>query len=197
MGAGEGIFWFALAFLAGALPISPWLARLALAVDLRQVGDGNPGAANVWLAGGGSWGMAAVLLDFLKGAVPVGLAHFGFNASGWILAAIALAPILGHAYSPFLKGRGGKALAVTFGAWAGLTLWVVPLTLGLLLALWLILLTVDGWAVVAGMLSLAPLLLGMGAEPAWWAAWAANLGLLSWKYRADFVRPPHPRWRKI
>jgi glycerol-3-phosphate acyltransferase PlsY len=196
VGAADGLFWFLLAFFSGALPFSQWLARLGLAVDLRQVGDGNPGSANVWRVGGAGWGMAAVLLDFFKGAVPVGLAHFIFDAGGWTLAAIALAPVLGHAYSPFLKGRGGKALAVTFGVWAGLTLWVVPLALGLLFGLWLTLLTVEGWAVSAGMMSLVPLLLGLGAEPAWWLVWAANLIVLAWKHRADFEKIPHPRWQK-
>ncbi len=130
-----------------------------------------------------------------KGAVPVGLANFGFGASGLTLAAIALAPVIGHAYSPFLKGRGGKALAVTFGVWAGLTLWVVPLALGLLFALWLALLSIEGWAVVAGMSSLIPLFLALGAEPVWWLVWAANLGLLAWKHRADFSHKPHLTWQ--
>jgi glycerol-3-phosphate acyltransferase PlsY len=196
VGATEGWIWFTLAFFSGALPLSLWLARLAIAVDLRQVGDGNPGAANVWRAGGAVWGLTAVLLDFFKGAVPVGLAHFRFGASGLTLAAIALAPIIGHAYSPLLKGRGGKALAVTFGIWAGLTLWVVPLALGLLFSLWLALLTVEGWAVVAGMLSLVPLLLGLDADPTWWLVWAGNLVLLIWKHRADLRQKPHPRWQK-
>lgn len=195
MGPAAAVLWTLLAFLSGALPLSAWLARLALAVDVRQVGDGNPGAANVWRAGGWRWGLAAVLLDFSKGAVPVGLARFSLQASGLPLLGIALAPLLGHAFSPFLGGRGGKALAVTFGIWAGLTLWVVPVALGLLFALWLILLTVEGWAVLAGMLSLAPLFLALEVEPVLWMVWAANVGLLAWKHRTDFLRSPHPRWR--
>ncbi|KPK05115.1 MAG: hypothetical protein AMJ56_16395, partial [Anaerolineae bacterium SG8_19] len=67
------LIWIALAFLCGSLPLSVWLGRLVLGIDIRQFGDGNPGAANVWRAGGAKWGLTAVLLDFLKGAIPVAL----------------------------------------------------------------------------------------------------------------------------
>jgi glycerol-3-phosphate acyltransferase PlsY len=61
------------------------------------VGDGNPGAVNAWRAAGGRAGVPAGLFDFLKAAVPVGLANWVFGVSGWGLLPIALAPIVGHA----------------------------------------------------------------------------------------------------
>ncbi len=187
-------FWVVVAFVAGSLPFSVWVGQLALRKDVRAYGDGNPGASNVFRAGGKGWGVVAVLLDGFKGAIPVGIANFGVGLEGWELTAVAIAPILGHAFSPFLRFRGGKALATTFGIWLGLTLWWGPTALGLAFAFWRWRLTVDGWAVMAGMLTLLAVLLLVGAPPALWAAWLGNALILAWKHREDLrqrvgVRP--------
>jgi glycerol-3-phosphate acyltransferase PlsY len=187
------ILWILVAFLMGALPLSVWLGRLALGLDIRQYGDGNPGAANVWRAAGPRWGLLAVLLDFLKGFLPVGLANYVFGLEGVVLAAVATAPILGHAFSPFLRFNGGKALAVTFGIWAGLTLWLVPVILGILFGLFLALFTVEGWAVLAGVISLLPILLLLEADMVWLLVWAGMTMILAWTHRADLSRPPRLR----
>lgn len=184
--------WTALGFLSGALPFSVWIGRVALRTDIRAHGDGNPGATNVFRAGGKAWGVLAVVLDYLKAAVPVGAANLMAGIEGPALVAVALAPILGHAFSPFLGFRGGKALAATFGTWTGLTLWVVPVPLGALFALWRAVLSVDGWAVLAAMLCLLPLLfiLGDSVLP---AVWTGNTALLVWRHRTDLAHPPRLR----
>jgi glycerol-3-phosphate acyltransferase PlsY len=182
--------WIAFAFLCGALPLSYWLGRVALHVDIRQYGDGNPGGANVWRAGGKWWGMLAILLDVLKGLVPVALANFQAGLDGLALVAVALAPILGHAYTPFLGFNGGKAIAVTFGIWTGLTLWQAPVVLGLAFAFWLLVLRVEGWAILAGMLTLFLYFILTAAPWTWLAVWAGSLLLFLWKHRADFQGSP-------
>lgn len=60
----------AVEFLCGALMFSYWLGKVARK-DLRQVGDGNPGAFNLWQSAGYQWGLAGILLDFMKGYVPL------------------------------------------------------------------------------------------------------------------------------
>lgn len=185
--------WIIFAFFCGALPLSVWLGRLALGVDITQYGDGNPGAANVWRAGGGRWGMLAVLLDFLKGAIPVGLAHYAAGLAGWSLAAVAIAPILGHAFSPFMGFHGGKALAVTFGVWTGLSLWLVPLILGALFGLYLWLLKPEGWSVMAGAFSLLLVLAIFFPDPVWLGVWAGMTTILAWKHRQDLRQKPQLR----
>ena len=189
----QSLLWIAIAFVCGSLPLSYWLGRVALHTDIRQYGDGNPGATNVWRAGGPAWGLLAMALDFLKGAIPVGIANYVAGVQGWTLVALALAPILGHAYTPFLGFRGGKALAVTFGIWTGLTLWIVPVVLGVSFALWLKVLVVEGWAILAGMLTLLVFLLATRADPTWLAVWLGSLLLFLWKHRADYRRRPRSK----
>ena len=70
------------------------------------------------------------------------------------MVAVAVAPALGHAFSPFLQGRGGKAVATTFGVWAGLTGPEVPLVLGCLLAICFLAVESSGWALLLAWLGL-------------------------------------------
>lgn len=184
------IAWVLTAFLCGALPLSLWLGKLALGVDIRHYGDGNPGAANVWRAGGKWWGFLAILLDAFKGLVPVALAHFGAGLEGWPLVFVCLGPIYGHAFSPFLGFHGGKSLSVTFGVWAGLTLYEVPMVLGLSFAFWIWVLKVEGWAILAGMLTLLAYLAFSRADWTWWAVWAGSLLVFLYRHWTDFKRRP-------
>ena len=183
------LLWIAFAFFCGSLPFSVWLGKLALRKDIRQYGDANPGAANVFRAGSKGWGAIAILLDILKGAIPVGLANYGAHITDWSLALIALAPIAGHAFSPFLRFKGGKAIAVSLGIWCGLTLYQVPMVLGLILGIFIVLLTNNGWSTVLGFATLIVYLLII-AVPIWMlGVWLGNLIIVVWKHRADLQQP--------
>lgn len=109
----------AAAFVSGSFPTGVLLAR-ARGVDLRQVGSGNVGASNVGRALGKKFGILVLLVDAAKGAWPVLLGR-GLWLSDWVLAALALAAVLGHVFSIFLKGRGGKGVATALGASLALT----------------------------------------------------------------------------
>lgn len=184
------IAWISLAFLSGSLPISPWLGRWVLGRDIRRYGDGNPGSTNVFKAGGRWAGVAALLLDGFKGAIPVGLAYWSGGVTGAWRLPLALAPVLGHAFSPFLAGRGGKAVATTFGVWAGLTGPEAPVILGCLLGAWYLAIESSGWALMAAWACFLIHLLNYRPDPLWISLWALNGALLAWKYRADLVRRP-------
>jgi glycerol-3-phosphate acyltransferase PlsY len=185
----KAFFWAVLGFVLGSMPFSFWLGRLFSQVDIRRYGDGNPGAANAWRAGGWRLGLPASLLDYLKGAVPVGLACFNFGFSGWGLVAVALAPVLGHAFSPFLRFRGGKAVAVTFGIWTGLTLWEGPTLLGVLLGIFFLLQTADAWSLILGMLCFLAYLFMRRADATTLAIWGGNMLILVLKQRHDLRQP--------
>jgi glycerol-3-phosphate acyltransferase PlsY len=191
----SALLWFIIGYVSGGLPFSVWLGKRFARADVRRVGDGNPGAANAWKAGGWRVGVAALLLDYLKGALPVAAAHFIVNLSGWSLALVALAPILGHAFPPFLRFRGGKGLTVTFGVWSGLTLAQAPLVLGLFMALFYFTLSVDAWAVVLSMAGLLAHLLIQQADGALLLAWLGNFAIIVWKHRRELRQ--RPRFKPI
>ena len=171
-------------FFCGSLPFSVWIGRLALHEDIRRYGDGNPGAFNVFRAGGKTWGWLAILLDFLKAAIPVGVANLGLGMRGWALVAAAAAPLLGHAFSPFLGWKGGKGLAAAFGSWSGLSIWLAPAILGALLGLGLSLLKKDTLAVLAGQAGLLVALLVLQAPWEWLALWGFSSALFIFKWRS-------------
>lgn len=103
------------AYLLGSCPFSLLVGRWRLNTDIRQYGDGNPGAVNVFRAGDVKTGVIAVVLDIGKGFPFVFIAHFHFGLPELLIATIGLSAILGHAFSPFLRFKGGKAIAVTGG----------------------------------------------------------------------------------
>ncbi len=176
------LLWILIGFTSGMLPFSAFIARLALHTDLRAIGDGNPGGANVWKAGGRGWAVLAILLDGFKAAIPVGLAYFLNQIRGWELLPIALAPLLGHIFSPLLRFRGGKGLASTFGVWLGLTLWLGPIVFGLSLFFWRKLLKSDRASVISGLLTLAVVLLITEQDFVLPAICLLNALLLAWSY---------------
>ncbi len=192
----QALLWTIIAFIAGAMPFSLWLGKVVLRTDIRDYGDGNPGASNVFRAGGKFWGTIAMLLDGFKGAIPVWIAIYAVGIEGWWLTGIALAPILGHAFSPFLNFRGGKSLAVSFGIWAGLTLYQVPLIMGATFAIGLLIFNVEGWAVMLGMVAVLLFLIASEANAPLLAVWVGTTLILAWTHRADLAQRPTLRFLK-
>ncbi len=192
----ELIAWVLLSFLSGSIPYSVWVGRLAGKVDIRAVGDHNPGATNVLRALNVRWFLLAFLLDTLKAAIPVGLAWFFFQITDWRIVPISLAPVLGHAFSPFLRFQGGKAVAAAFGVWIGLTAGVAPTLLGLTLGVFYLAFSNSGWAVMFTLLSFSGFLGAyyLAQFPVYLWVWLAQLALLAWTHRAELARKP--TWRE-
>jgi len=179
--------WTIIGFVCGALPFSVWLGRLALRTDVRHYGDGNPGAVNAWKAGGWRLGSAVLALDFAKGTIPVALARVVYGISGTGLVAVALAPIVGHAFSPFLRFRGGKALMVTLGVWTALLPPAAPLVLGGTAALLHFARARRPWIPIVAMFALLAYLLIFAFQPILLWVWLGNTGILVWKFRQELV----------
>lgn len=179
-------------FLLGALPFSVWIGRRFLGKDIRAYGDGNPGTFNVIRAGGIGWGGLALLLDISKGAIPSGLAVYVFDWDGLRLVPVAIAPVLGHAFSPFLGFKGGKAIATTGGMWIGLTLWHVPVVGMIALTFWYMVLTSSGWAVIFTVVSiLVFLLMWFGSNSGTlYLIWLCSTLLFIYKHRHELVHRP-------
>jgi len=187
------LVFIVLAFLCGSIPFSVWLGRLFLKEDVRRYGDGNPGAANVFRAGGKTVGLLALILDVTKGALPVGLAYQNMGVRGIPMFLISMAPILGHVFSPFLSFRGGKAIATALGVWIGLTIWKASLA-GVIGALIGIALTsVTGWAVMLGLAAILVTLLIWMPNPLLLLVWVGETLILAWTHRADLRQYPRLR----
>ncbi|NDJ52880.1 MAG: hypothetical protein GYB68_07340 [Chloroflexi bacterium] len=187
----EALLWIAICLVSGSIPYSVIIARAVTKSDLSDVGDGNPGATNVIASAGLGWGIVAGLLDGFKAAIPIGIAKFVIGIDGWALVAASIAPLLGHAYSPFLKFKGGKAVASTFGTWCGLTIWEGPTVMGIMLGYWYSSVRVSGWAVLFTMISLLAYFV-FAARIDWvmGVVWVLNAALLAWRYREDLQQPP-------
>jgi acyl phosphate:glycerol-3-phosphate acyltransferase len=183
------------AFLAGSLPFASWISRLVAERDVRTVGDGNPGAMNAFRTGGAAVGVAVLLLDVTKGVLPIVLARDVVGLGGVALALIAVLPVAGAAFSPFLGFRGGKALAVLLGTWIGLTLWTIPLVALGAVVVATLLIEPDGWAVA---IALAAMLVGVLLwVPGGWSVLTLLLQamIVLWKHRAQLAQSPRRRRR--
>jgi acyl phosphate:glycerol-3-phosphate acyltransferase len=139
-----------LSFCLGACPFSLWIGRFLLKKDIRNYGDGNPGSFNVFRAGGRKAGALALFLEIGKGVPVVFLAHTVFNITGLPIAVVGISAILGHAFSPLLKFRGGKALAVTGGVVLALQLYSIFLVLLILVFLGFLFIKIDAWTIMFG-----------------------------------------------
>ena len=110
-----------LCFFLGSLPFGAWIVRWRTGQDVTQLGSGNMGASNVLRTTGKLAGLLTLALDILKGALAVWLADRFTEGNAMVMSAAALAVMFGHGFSPFMKFKGGKAVASFAGAFAYLT----------------------------------------------------------------------------
>ena len=114
-----------LGFISGSVPITYYLGRL-VNKDITTIGDGNPGATNLWKSVGWKVGLPGFILDVSKGALPVyvGTEYYFSSVENPNIAIVTLmviAPVAGIAFSPLLGFKGSKALSVTAGVWIGIS----------------------------------------------------------------------------
>jgi glycerol-3-phosphate acyltransferase PlsY len=116
-----------LAYLLGSIPSGLLVARALGGPDPRRSGSGNLGTANLYRLLGRKAGALTLLGDVAKGAVPVALARLTLHSlGGWQdtgVALVAAAAVAGHVFPLYLKFKGGKAVATTFGVVAVLAPW--------------------------------------------------------------------------
>lgn len=123
------------AYLIGSIPTGYIIVKLATGQDIRTIGSGSTGATNVKRVMGKKWFFITLLLDAFKGALPVVLAALfasNFTDIGLLPVLAAVAVILGHSKSVFLKFTGGKSVASGVGTILALN-WIVGLIIA---AIW-------------------------------------------------------------
>ncbi len=110
-----------ISFLIGSIPFGYLIGRFFYRTDLRTSGSGNIGAMNALRTLGKTGAVAVLLLDALKGVIPVVAAAYIFSSVDLQLSQIAQSlaatfAVLGHCFSPWLGWKGGKGVATSFGA---------------------------------------------------------------------------------
>jgi glycerol-3-phosphate acyltransferase PlsY len=175
------------AYLVGSLSFAVLVSRLMGLNDPRTYGSGNPGATNVLRSGNKKAAALTLLLDALKGVIPVVLAVQFQDRMGWdegVVALIGLAAFLGHLWPVFFRFQGGKGVATA----AGVLLAFNPILGGATLASWLLIAYFFRYSSLAAIVSAAfapfyhALIWGPSAAT---LAIAAMSLLLVWRHEAN------------
>jgi acyl phosphate:glycerol-3-phosphate acyltransferase len=175
-----------LAYFIGSIPFALLLARRWSAADLRLVGSGNLGAANVMRASGITAGLLVAALDIGKGAASVWLAA-RLSATAGVPAVAGFAAIVGHIYPVWLRFRGGKGVATACGVFSVLTPLAIPPALAIFAAVVWLTKYISLASVVASM-ALPPLAYALGSNAPTVATAVASSLLIVFRHRSNVVR---------
>ena len=107
------------AYLIGSIPTAYILFKIKKGDDIRKYGSGNVGGTNVIRTLGTSWGLLTIILDVIKGFIPVLIAYLIYPEDLVLVAIVSVAAVLGHIFPVYIKFKGGKAIATTFGVIIG------------------------------------------------------------------------------
>jgi glycerol-3-phosphate acyltransferase PlsY len=164
------------AYLLGSIPFGVVVGKLFYGVDVREHGSGNVGTTNVFRVLGKKAGAVVMVCDILKGYLPAAIAAALFTP--WAAIFIAAAPVVGHMYSIFLKGKGGKGIATG----AGVVLALVPLAFAIIFTTWLVLIVVTRYVSVASLTAavLVPVLTFLFHEPLPYKIAGVLVAILVW-----------------
>jgi glycerol-3-phosphate acyltransferase PlsY len=183
------------AYLLGSLAFAVLVSKTMGLADPRTFGSKNPGATNVLRSGSKPAAVVTLLLDAMKGFVPVLLVRLYGPAHGMgagTLALVGLAAFLGHLYPVFFRFQGGKGVATFIGVVFGVH-WILGVATGLT---WLIIAFFFRYSSLASLVSavFAPVYYLLGDRLAWYAdapvaaALFAMALLLAWRHRANVQR---------
>ncbi|WP_411878186.1 glycerol-3-phosphate 1-O-acyltransferase PlsY [Polaromonas sp. YR568] len=158
-----------LAYLLGSLSFAVIVSKLMGLSDPRSYGSKNPGATNVLRSGSKPAAVATLLLDALKGWLPVVLVKwFGadYGLGDGTVAAVGLAAFLGHLYPVFFQFKGGKGVATAAGVLLGVS-WILGLAT---LLTWVIVAFFSRYSSLASLVAavFAPLYYLFGDREAWY-----------------------------
>lgn len=201
------ILWAIVSYLIGSLPTGYVITKLFHrdengkrdGLDIRTVGSGAIGATNVRRAMGQGWSWVTGFIDIFKGAFALLLAahitpQADLQTAEIVMSIAALAVVIGHNYPVWLRFKGGKGVATTYGTlffiWPPKSFAVVLLCA----AIWYIIMKVSRYVSLASMLSLIamPICFAMLGAPAAFIILSAILAALGvFRHRSNIVRLMH------
>jgi acyl phosphate:glycerol-3-phosphate acyltransferase len=178
------------AYLAGGLPSGVLLGLVFAGTDIRRQGSGSTGSTNALRVLRWRIALAVLILDVAKGLAPI-LIGRAAGGTGWPISTAAVAAVVGHCWSPYIRFTGGKGVATGAGASAGLWPWVVIFTVPALLLIVVRTRLVSLANLVAvGLATLAATIAALaGGLP--WSSAAAELAIAAiivWRHRGNIRR---------
>jgi len=186
-------WWIAVAaYVLGSIPFGLLIVKATRGKDIRAVGSGNIGAANVTRNAGLAAGALTLLLDTGKGYLAVWLAAHSTDSNGrWMMAA-AVAAVIGHIFPVWLGFKGGKGVATTFGVF----LPIVPYAVLGGVAFWILVVLFWRYSSLGSMVAMAalPVLVYLFYAPHHappdYVLWGTILVsvLVLWKHRGNMRR---------
>ncbi len=115
------IVYIIIVYVSSAIPWAYYIGKLRLNSDIRNYGDKNPGTVNVFRAGSITWGFIASFFEITKSGLPIYFFLSNYSIDNFTMIIFVITSLFGHGFSPFLKFKGGKSLAVTAGTWLAIT----------------------------------------------------------------------------
>ncbi len=183
-------------YLLGSIPFGFIVAKLIKKIDIRDYGSGNIGAANAFRTLGPGLAIFVLIGDLMKGFIAIYLFKL-FNIDSLPMVILGgLAVIGGHDWSIFLKFKGGKGIATTYGVILALN----PMIAVMSALVWLIIIILTRYASLASILSLSALVILMVIfkQPQTYILFSAIiLGLALYRHRGNIVRLKEGRENKI
>lgn len=144
-------------YLFGSIPFSLIISKTFYNIDLREYGSGNVGTTNTFRILGKKAGIVVLILDLLKGAIPVWIAMLVSTDVDFPVVIFGVVAAIGHVYSIFLKFKGGKAVATGGGA----ILAAAPFIFLVVLATFLITLKLSKYVSLGSVLAAVALLISV------------------------------------
>ena len=183
------------AYLVGSLSFAVIVTRVMGLNDPRTYGSKNPGATNVLRSGNKAAAVVTLLLDCLKGYLPVALVMwFGhpYGLEDGTVAMVALAAFLGHLWPVFFRFEGGKGVATALGVLLGISVWLGLATA----ATWLIIAVFFRYSSLASLVAavFAPVYYLLVDGVVWYAENTIALSivvmsaLLAWRHKENIQR---------
>ena len=183
------------AYLMGSVSFAVVVSRVMGLADPRSYGSNNPGATNVLRSGNKAAALLTLVLDGVKGWLPVyAVVHFGaaYGLGQGSVAMVALAAFVGHVWPVFFRFQGGKGVATAAGVLFGLNPFLGLATF----ATWLIVAFFSRYSSLAALASavFAPAYYFLGHRLVWYAddfvllATVVMSAILVWRHQSNIVK---------
>ena len=179
-----------LGYIIGSIPTGYLIVKAKTGEDIRKVGSGSTGATNVKRVLGKKWFFIVMILDAVKGAVPVVLAYFfltAYTKYGLTPVVAAIFVLLGHSKSVFLGFTGGKSVASGVGTILALS----PLVGVCVAVIWAAITWISKYVSLGSIIALAlsPFLMWVFKQPVGYIAYCAvGAVYIIWLHRENIKR---------